>query len=69
MTSPHDKDKYPSLPSMDISALHSRNSARTPKTPVDTPKTEPMNIRESNWRQGQSNVQGASDMLRRDTVD
>ena len=28
-----------------------------------------MNIRESNWRQGQSNVQGASDVLRRDTVD
>ena len=28
-----------------------------------------MNIRESNGRQAQSNVQGASDMLRRDTVD
>ena len=28
-----------------------------------------MNIIESNWRQGQSSVQGASDMLRKDAVD
>ena len=69
MTSPHVKDKYPSVPSMGISALHSRNSVGTPKTPVDTPRRKPMNIRESNWRQGQSNVQGASDILRRDAVD
>ena len=33
---------------MGISALHSRNSVGTPKTPVDTPKRKPMNIRESN---------------------
>ena len=32
MTSPHDKDKYPSVPSMGISALHSRNSVGTPRT-------------------------------------
>ena len=65
MTSPHGKDKYPFVPSMGISALHSRNSVGTPKTPVDTPRRRPMNIRESNWMQGQSNVQGASDMLKR----
>ena len=69
ITSSHDKDRYPSVPSMGISALHSRNSVGTPKTPVDTPKRKPMNIRESNWRQGQSNVQGASNILRRDAVD
>ena len=69
ITSLHDKDRYPSVPTMGISALHSRNSVGTPKTPVDTPKRKPMNIRESNWRQGQSNVQGASDILRRDAVD
>ena len=54
---------------MGISALHSRNSVGTPKTPIDTPKRKPMNIRESNWRQGQSNVQGASDIPRRDAVE
>ena len=63
------KGKYPFVPTMGISALHSRNSMETPKTPIHTPKRKPMNIRESNWRQGQSNVQGASDTLRRDTVD
>ena len=54
---------------MGIPALHSRNSVGTPRTPIDTPRRRLMNIREFNWRQGQSNVQGASDMLRRDTVD
>ena len=63
------KDKYPFVPTMGISALHSRSSMETPKTPIHTPKRKPMNIRESNWRQGQSNIQGASDTLRRDTVD
>ena len=56
ITSPHDKDRYPSVPFMGTSALHSRNSVGTPKTPLDTPRRRPMNIRESNWRQGQSNV-------------
>ena len=69
LTYPHDKDRYPFVPTMGISALHSRNSIETPKTPIDTPKRKPMNIRESNWRQGQSNVQGASDILRKDAVD
>ena len=64
-----DKGKYPFVPTMGISALHSRNSMETPRTPIHTPKRKPINIRESNWRQGQSNVQGASDTLRRDTVD
>ena len=44
---PHDKDRYP-VPSMGISALHSRNSVGNPKTPVDTLRRIPMNIRESN---------------------
>ena len=66
---PHYQDKYPSVPPMGIPALHSRNSVGTPRTPIDTPRRRPMNIRESNWRQGESNVQGASDILRRDTVD
>ena len=69
VTSPHYQDKYPSVPPIGIPALHSRNSVETPKTPIDTPRRKSMNVRESNWRQGQSNVQGASDMLRRDTVD
>ena len=69
MTSPHGKEKYPSVPLMGISALHSKNGVGTPRTPIDTPRRKPMNIRESNWRQEQSNVQGASDMIRRDTVD
>ena len=69
LTYPQSKDRYPFMPTMGISALHSRNSVGTPKTPIDTPKRKPMNIRESNWRQGQSNVQGASDILRRDAVD
>ena len=59
VTSPHYQDKYPSVPPMGIPALHSRNSIGTPRTP----RRRPMNIRESNWRQGQSNAQGASDML------
>ena len=69
LTYTQDKGKYPFVPTMGISALHSRSSMETPKTPIHTPKRKPMNIRESNWRQGQSNVQGASDTLRRDTVD
>ena len=69
MTSSQGKNGYPFVPTMGISALHSKNSIETPKTPIDTPKRKPMNIRESNWRQGQSNVQGASDILRKDAVD
>ena len=69
LTYSQDKGKYPLVSTMGISALHSRNSMETPKTPIHTPKRKPMNIRESNWRQGQSNIQGASDTLRRDTVD
>ena len=68
ITSTQYYDKYPSIPPMGISALHSRNSVRTPRTLIDTPR-RPINIRESNWRQGGSNIQGASDILRRDTVD
>ena len=69
LTDPQGKGKYPFVPTMGISALHSKNSVGTPKTPIHTPKRKPINIRESNWRQGQSNVQGASDILKRDTVD
>ena len=69
VASPKYQDKYPSVPSMGISALHSRNSVGTPRIPIHTPRRRPMNIREFNWRQGQSDVQGASDILRRDTVD
>ena len=28
-----------------------------------------MNIREANWRQGRSNIQSASDILKRDGID
>ena len=69
MTSSHYQDKYSPVPPMGIPALYSRNSVGTPRTPIDTPRRRPMNIRESNWIQGQSNVQGASDILKRDTVD
>ena len=36
---------------------------------MSTPRKGPVNIREANWRQGRSNIQSASDILKRDVID
>ena len=63
----HDQNRT-DLP-MGMPSSSGRGSIRTPQTPMDTPKIGNINIRESNWRQGKSNIQNASDILKRDTID
>ena len=67
-STPH-KEQYRFVPSMGIPASLSRSNVRTPRTPINTPRKRTVSIRESNWRQGRSNIQNASDILARDIVD
>ena len=60
---------YQSVPPRRIPASLSRSSVRTPRTPINTPRKRTVSVREFNWRQGRSNIQSASDILRRDTID
>ena len=67
MTTPSlPQEQYQSVPPMGISAFLSRSSVRTH---INTPRKRTVSVRESNWRQGRSNIQSASDILRRDTID
>ena len=70
MTTPtSSQEQYHSVPPMGIPTSPSRSSIKTPRTPINTPRKRNVSIRESNWRQGRSNIQSASDILRRDTID
>ena len=46
-----------------------RSNITVPSAPVSTPRRGTVNIRETNWRQGRSNIQNASDFLKRDVID
>ena len=46
-----------------------RSNITIPSAPMDTSRRGTVNIREANWRQGRSNIQSASDILKRDVID
>ena len=46
-----------------------RSNITIPSAPMNTPRRGTVNIREANWRQGRSNIQSASDILKRDVID
>ena len=46
-----------------------RSNITVPSAPMNTPRRGTVNIREANWRQGRSNIQSASDILKRDVID
>ena len=62
-------EQYQITPSMGLPSSPMKSSLTTPRTPKDTLREGNVNIRESNWRQGRSNIQSASDTLKRDTID
>ena len=41
-----------------------RSNITVPSAPMNTPRRGTVNIREANWRQGRSNIQSASDILK-----
>ena len=46
-----------------------RSNITVPSAPMNTPRRGTVNIRDANWRQGRSNIQSASDILKRDVID
>ena len=54
---------------LDLSTSPKRGSTQIPGAPMSTPRKGTANIREANWRQGRSNIQNASDILKRDVID
>ena len=69
MTPTSSPKQYQTVLPMGMPSSPGRGSIQTPRTPKDTPKRGNINIRESNWMQGRSNIQSASDILKRDTID
>ena len=59
----------PQILPKDIPISPDRGSTQIPGAPMSTPRKGPVNIREANWRQGRSNIQSASDILKRDVID
>ena len=58
-------DKSP----LDLSTSPKRSNITVPGAPMSTPRRGTVNIREANLRQGRSNIQSASDILKRDVID
>ena len=54
---------------LDLSTSPKSSNITVPGAPMSTPRRGTVNIREANWRQGRSNIQSASDILKRDVID
>ena len=59
----------PQTSPLDLSTSPMRGNITVPGAPMSTPRRGTVNIREANWRQGRSNIQSASDILKRDVID
>ena len=59
----------PQTSPLDLSTSSKRSNITVPGAPMSTPRRGTVNIREANWRQGRSNIQSASDILKRDVID
>ena len=59
----------PQTSPLDLSTSPKRSNMTVPGAPMSTPRRGTVNIREANWRWGRSNIQSASDILKRDVID
>ena len=59
----------PQTSPLDLSTSPKRSDITVPGAPMSTPRRGTVNIREANWRQGRSNIQSASDILKRVVID